>query len=200
MIRIPRNALALGLAATLLAAAPALSFAQAQSAPAAPATMQGSPSELVLQNTRRVLETLEARRAEFTRDRAALQRFVSSEFDTMFDRDYAARQVLVPLLKPLIERAWASGHQENFKSVLQQHAQQHFEDTPAYVVLDEKGPDHSKCFEICVEIGARRFRSCWGASKKQAEQQAALNALHELGVAVEDGQGHVTVVRGDGGK
>ncbi|MDH7452426.1 ABC transporter substrate-binding protein [Luteimonas composti] len=94
MIRIPRNALALGLAATLLAAAPALSFAQAQSAPAAPATMQGSPSELVLQNTRRVLETLESRRAEFTRDRAALQRFVSSEFDTMFDRDYAARQVL----------------------------------------------------------------------------------------------------------
>ena len=94
MIRIPRNALALGLAATLLAAAPALSFAQAQPAPAAAANMQGSPSELVLDNTRRVLETIESRRAEFTRDRAALQRFVSGEFETMFDRDYAARQVL----------------------------------------------------------------------------------------------------------
>jgi ribonuclease-3 len=112
----------------------------------------------------------------------------------------AARQMLVPLLRPLIERAWASGHQENFKSVLQQHAQQHLEDTPVYVVLDEKGPDHSKCFEVCVEIGARRFRSCWGASKKQAEQQAALNALHELGVAVEDGEGSVRVVRGEVGK
>jgi len=89
-----RQALALALAATLLAAAPALSFAQAQPAPAA-AVMQGdSPSQLVLDNTKRVLETLESRRAEFTSDRAALQRFVTSEFNTMFDRDYAARQVL----------------------------------------------------------------------------------------------------------
>src|SRR5690606_40951185 len=34
------------------------------------------------------------RRAEFASDRAALQRFIAGEFDTMFDRDYAARQVL----------------------------------------------------------------------------------------------------------
>ena len=92
--RLPRKTLALALAATLLAAAPALSLAQAQPAPAAAATMQGSPSQLVLDNTRRVLETIESRRAEFSRDRGALQQFVSSEFETMFDRDYAARQVL----------------------------------------------------------------------------------------------------------
>ena len=90
----PRKALALALAATLCAAAPALSFAQAQPAPAASAAMQGSPSQLVLDNTQRVLKTIEARRAEFTRDRAALQAFVGGEFNTMFDRDYAARQVL----------------------------------------------------------------------------------------------------------
>ena len=90
----PRKALALALAATLSAAAPALSFAQAQPAPAAAAAMQGSPSQLVLDNTQRVLKTIEARRAEFTKNRAALQSFVSGEFTTMFDRDYAARQVL----------------------------------------------------------------------------------------------------------
>src|SRR5690606_537393 len=94
MIRTPRTLLALALAASLLAATPALVLAQAPAAPAAASTMQGSPSELVLENSRRVLETLDARRAEFTRDRAALQRFVSGEFNTMFDRDYAARQVL----------------------------------------------------------------------------------------------------------
>src|SRR5690606_35921881 len=92
--RLPRKTLALALAATLLAAAPAPAFAQARPAPAAAATMQGSPSQLVLDNTRRVLETIESRRAEFSRDRGALQAFVSSEFETMFDRDYAARQVL----------------------------------------------------------------------------------------------------------
>lgn len=104
-----------------------------------------------------------------------------------------SRRLLGPLLAPIIERAAASGHQENFKSVLQQHAQLLMNDTPVYVVLDEKGPDHSKCFEVCVEIGARRFASCWGASKKQAEQQAALLALQELGVTMEDGNGHVKV-------
>ena len=90
----PRKALALALAATLSAVAPALALAQAQPAPAAAAAMQGSPSQLVLDNTQRVLKTIEARRAEFTRDRAALQAFVGGEFNTMFDRDYAARQVL----------------------------------------------------------------------------------------------------------
>ena len=89
---LPRKALVLALSATLLAAAPALSFAQAQ--PAAAAATQGSPSQLVLDNTQRVLKTIEARRAEFTKNRAALQSFVSGEFTTMFDRDYAARQVL----------------------------------------------------------------------------------------------------------
>jgi len=80
------------LSSALLAAAPSLALAQADQADAA--QMQGSPSELVLANTQRVLSTLEERRAEFTRDRAALEAFVKSEFETMFDRDYAARQVL----------------------------------------------------------------------------------------------------------
>src|SRR5690606_12092247 len=95
MIRLPRTTIALALAASLLAGAPVAATAQAPAAPAAAAAnMQGSPSELVLANPRRVLETIEARRAEFASDRAALQRFIAGEFDTMFDRDYAARQVL----------------------------------------------------------------------------------------------------------
>jgi phospholipid transport system substrate-binding protein len=48
----------------------------------------------VLNNSQRVLTTLEKRRTEFTRNRAALRDFVSTEFNAMFDRDYAARLVL----------------------------------------------------------------------------------------------------------
>lgn len=95
----------------------------------------------------------------------------------------AARQFILDGLRDRIEKAARSGHQYNFKSVLQQSSQQLDMDVPQYVVLDEKGPDHAKCFEVCVEIGARRFRSCWGPSKKHAEQQAALEALIELGIA-----------------
>ena len=94
-----------------------------------------------------------------------------------------ARKFILKGMKPFIKQAAGSGHQHNFKSVLQQTAQDQLGQQPQYLVLDEKGPDHAKCFEVCVEIGARRFDSCWGASKKQAEQQAALEALLELGFA-----------------
>lgn len=107
------------------------------------------------------------------------------------------RAFLRPLLEPIIRRAAASGHQENYKSVLQQHAQQSFGESPQYLVLDEKGPDHAKCFEVCVEIGARRFTPSWGASKKQAEQQAALIALNELGLLDQTDDG-ATVLKSAG--
>lgn len=96
MIRI----LTAAIAATL-ALAPAAALAQAkpaQAKAAAPAASrpltQGTPSQLVLANSTRVLATLESRRAEFTRNRAALRQFVAAEFSQMFDRDYAARLVL----------------------------------------------------------------------------------------------------------
>lgn len=100
------------------------------------------------------------------------------------------RAFLMPLLTPHIDQAASSGHQQNFKSVLQQYAQRRFDAAPVYVLLDEKGPDHAKCFEVCAEIGEQRYPSCWASSKKQAEQQAAFRALEELGLIIrtEDGQ------------
>ncbi|MHC5004345.1 MAG: ribonuclease III [Planctomycetota bacterium] len=94
-----------------------------------------------------------------------------------------SREFILKGLADRIEAAAQSGHQQNFKSVLQHVAQQLMEGPPQYMLMDEKGPDHSKCFEVCVGIGARRFQSCWGPSKKQAEQQAALQALLELDLA-----------------
>lgn len=87
-----RHVLAIALAAAFVAAVPSVGHAQAAAA-AAPA-VQGSPSKMVLDNSTRVLAALESRRAEFTKDRGKLQQFVSGEFNQMFDRDYAARQVL----------------------------------------------------------------------------------------------------------
>jgi ribonuclease-3 len=92
------------------------------------------------------------------------------------------RGFLRPRLDPLIDAAAISRHQENYKSFLQQHAQQNRLPQPVYRVLDEQGPDHAKCFKVGVEIGDRRFTPSWGQAKKRAEQEAALNALRELGV------------------
>jgi ribonuclease-3 len=108
------------------------------------------------------------------------------------------RDWLIPLLEPMISRAAESGHQHNFKSVLQHYAQRNMPGQPIYVMLDEKGPDHAKCFQVCVDIGERRFESCWAASKKQAEQRAALVALEELDLIERTDEGHVVYTGSNG--
>jgi len=85
-------------------------------------------------------------------------------------------------MNPKIDEIAANTHQRNYKAVLQQHAQKIIGGTPMYELLDEKGPDHSKCFEVCVVIDGKRYNSAWGPNKKMAEQKAALFALEELGV------------------
>lgn len=102
-----------------------------------------------------------------------------------------AQAFILEHMVPFIDEYAGSPHQQNFKSVLQQYAQKHLPANPSYVLLDEKGPDHSKCFEVCVEIQGRRFSSSWGGSKKETEQQAALVALQELNLAQTDDQGQV---------
>ena len=98
----------------------------------------------------------------------------------------AAADFILRAFGPMIEKTDAEQHQENFKSMLQQHSQQASGDTPIYDLLDEKGPDHNKCFEIAVVMGRQHFQSAWGVTKKDAEQNAAKNALLQLGLLKAD--------------
>lgn len=103
------------------------------------------------------------------------------------------RTFILKEVKPYIESAANSTHQENYKSVLQQYGQRNNGGAPIYVVLDEKGPDHEKSFEICVDLGGSRYKAEWGTSKKQAEQLAALAALVELKIASINEDGSVEI-------
>src|SRR5690606_23220042 len=85
-------------------------------------------------------------------------------------------------IKPKIDAISANSHQMNYKALLQQHAQKTLGAAPLYELLDEKGPDHSKCFEVGVVVDGRRSTSAWGPNKQTAEPKAALMALEELGV------------------
>lgn len=104
------------------------------------------------------------------------------------------RRWLMPLLIPHIDEAARSGHQQNFKSVLQQYAQQSQSISADYILLDEKGPDHAKCFSVCAEIDGKRFPPRWANSKKQAEQMAALAALEELGLTERTASGDIICI------
>ena len=94
----------------------------------------------------------------------------------------AVKEYVLRTMTPKVEAVFANLHQHNYKALLQQHAQKTLGASPLYELLDEKGPDHSKCFEVCVIINGRRYAGAWAPNKKTAEQKAALLALEELGV------------------
>ena len=85
-----QTVLSILIAAAFAAVAPSAAFAQQATA----AAKANSPSQMVLTNSTRILTTLENRRAEFTKNRAALRTFMVTEFNQMFDRDYSGRLVL----------------------------------------------------------------------------------------------------------
>jgi len=91
-----------------------------------------------------------------------------------------ARQFLDEVIDAEIEAAATGESVSNYKSLLQQEAQRRCGLTPTYHLLDEKGPDHSKCFMISAQIGETRYPPAWGRSKKEAEQRAAKNAMNKL--------------------
>jgi ribonuclease-3 len=93
----------------------------------------------------------------------------------------AARDFIHRFVGPEIDAAVAGELEGNYKSLLQQMAQRDFGTTPTYTLLDEKGPDHSKCFKISAQVGENRYQPAWGRNKKEAEQRAARNALCEIG-------------------
>jgi ribonuclease-3 len=87
---------------------------------------------------------------------------------------------VLDFIQPEIERVARDAVNANSKSQLQTVAQREFGGTPRYLVLDEQGPDHDKCFKVAAEVKDHRFPAAWGRTKKDAELKAALNALAEI--------------------
>jgi ribonuclease-3 len=92
----------------------------------------------------------------------------------------AAKHFILQYMGPEIEQVAESAHGGNYKSLLQQVAQRELAATPHYQLLDEKGPDHSKCFKISAVIKGYKHPPAWGRNKKEAEQKAAMNALAKI--------------------
>ena len=65
----------------------------------------------------------------------------------------------------------------NYKAELQDLSQKQFQKAPIYKVVNETGPDHSKIFHVMVFINDQEAGIGTGASKKEAEQRAAFDAL-----------------------
>ncbi len=93
----------------------------------------------------------------------------------------AARAFIVHEFEPLIAEIRRNGPSGlDHKSSLQEYLQSRGEPLPAYRVARTRGPDHRKVFEVEVVLRGEPIAAATGGSKKQAEQEAAKQALEKL--------------------
>ena len=67
------------------------------------------------------------------------------------------------------------------KTKLQEITQEKFKVKPEYILLEERGPEHNKEFEVGVYIKGKLMGLGKGKSKKEAEKEAAREAIERLG-------------------
>ena len=91
-----------------------------------------------------------------------------------------AQKFIIENLKEEIEIASKNVGQKDYKTVLQEKLQKHGEVEIKYTILREIGPDHDKTFEAQVECNNKKLATGIGKSKKQAEMEAAKEALNKL--------------------
>ena len=71
---------------------------------------------------------------------------------------------------------------KDYKTKLQDIVQESREETLNYVITKESGPDHDKRYEVEVHLNSNVIGKGKGRSKKQAEQEAAKQALQLMGL------------------
>jgi ribonuclease-3 len=69
---------------------------------------------------------------------------------------------------------------QDYKSALQEYLQSNERPLPEYRLAGTVGPDHRKLFQVEVVVEGDRVAGATGASKKEAEQEAARVALEKL--------------------
>lgn len=92
----------------------------------------------------------------------------------------SARHVIQKIFKSEFEELLKTEAFTDYKTELQELCQRDYEILPTYTVLTESGPDHQKTFEVQISIKGDVYGRGIGRSKKEAEQQAAREALEKL--------------------
>ncbi len=92
----------------------------------------------------------------------------------------AAREFILPIIKAQLGADFSSRHIDA-KTELQQLIQQAEGDFLEYAVVGESGPDHAKTFEVEARLNSNVIGRGEGRSKREAEQNAAVEALKLFG-------------------
>lgn len=111
---------------------------------------------------------------------------LSSAFEALMAGVYleAGLAKVHKIIQNLLNRAYKRLDLEHlfmdYKTALQELTQAQFCVIPTYQLLQEKGPDHHKEFEMALYIQDKMYATAKGNSKKEAEQQCAYYALQKL--------------------
>ena len=82
--------------------------------------------------------------------------------------------------EPLIEKRRKNLMLSDAKSALQEKLQEKFNEGPEYVLDSEEGPAHARIFTVSVHFQGKSLGSGKASSKKEAEQNAAREAMEHL--------------------
>ena len=92
------------------------------------------------------------------------------------------RRFLLPMIRDAVEKNNDALLHADAKTELQQLTQVSDGATPTYCITGESGPDHAKIFEVEVKLNSNVIGHGKGRSKREAEQNAAREALKLFGV------------------
>ena len=101
----------------------------------------------------------------------------------------AARSFVLTYIPGMVETARNGVLFKDYKTTLQEIVQKSREETISYAQDGEEGPDHDKRFHVTLFINSNPFSEGIGRSKKEAEQNAAREALILMGVEKEEKSG-----------
>lgn len=94
---------------------------------------------------------------------------------------FTVQDFVIQIFSDLIEDALSGKLHMDYKTVIQERLQSHGDTDISYVIEKEEGPDHDKTFYSNLLFNGQIIGSGLGRSKKEAEQQAAKQALERGG-------------------
>lgn len=92
----------------------------------------------------------------------------------------AARRVVEALVVPYINEKKEAMYLADSKSRLQEMIQEKHNEGPVYILEKAEGPDHAKIFHVSVRFQDKILARGTARSKKEAEQQAAAEAIRSF--------------------
>lgn len=84
-----------------------------------------------------------------------------------------AKKFVLQHIYPTIEDILRFNLTKDYKTLIQEYAQAHYDITPTYKIISEQWPDHNKEFEVGIYFGEKLIETWTGSSKKKAQESAA---------------------------